>query len=771
MLMKKILTVVVLTALLSSLTGCGSSAPATPTPPENPFSFDKPTPTAAEGIRYYTENDTYNTLTDSTPYYLGNKPNPDLPGLVEYTRLKQAKITEAQQLTADLFAATDKVQVGLAPYRGAFLDLVGALATAEKKFNKTAYELSGQLTESLVQEAALKANYESVETGKLTNPQAKTLFDYQKTYLAIAYANAVLNDVNTLWRNGAVLSNLAAGLPAVSAAGQTFDSQMEGVSALANDVQVMVNKTLYLGTALKQINTGDYYLAQASLEYIKSTYPEIQSQAGSLTASANLTAEDIQAVQEYTAVVGDFSQQLDKELQKLDTSKLIPADQLAQLPAQLPAAPWGIPTAIAAYAPPADTGLLKSYQAISGDAPSTTGKIVSGLKDAASATWSGIKTGVGMAQTGVGVTLDTVGAVIKTPADVVAGIANGNSVGEIAGEVGNNFVQIKKNYDADKSGAQILKDAGEMLKGVEQAAGGAAEGLTEKLVGKGYTSWIAGQVASTTVGLFTGLGKGIYKLANKESTAGEMAEGMLDVGLSLIGGSKVIIKGSQALAGGKELAKWSADKAFTFLRSMGNKLEQGQLKAITAEILQSTKLTPNQVLSLISNSLEMEGKEAIAAEIKAVSASLDEKFVGLMKEGINTVLRNASTVPGASYEKWVKTAFENSMKGLKDAMIARLGSSYTDYIDNILAAKMNGWIKTAIKMYIDAVGFDGIYSKNFPADKITIPVKVTVENGMLSGGLDFTYVNEGWSATNGVSVEGTLDEKGNFYLQDLGSSN
>jgi hypothetical protein len=45
-----------------------------------------------------------------------------------------------------------------------------------------------------------------------------------------------------------------------------------------------------------------------------------------------------------------------------------------------------------------------------------------------------------------------------------------------------------------------------------------------------------------TVGMFTGLGKGIYKLANKESTAGTLIEGGLDVGLSLIGGSKTVLQ-------------------------------------------------------------------------------------------------------------------------------------------------------------------------------------------------------------------------------------
>jgi hypothetical protein len=65
---------------------------------------------------------------------------------------------------------------------------------------------------------------------------------------------------------------------------------------------------------------------------------------------------------------------------------------------------------------------------------------------------------------------------------------------------------------------------------------------------------------------------------------------------------------------------------------MTKNLETSKLKTVTADILKNSKLTPGQVTSLISTSLEMEGKQAISAQLKAMSTELNKKFIDMVKQ-------------------------------------------------------------------------------------------------------------------------------------------
>lgn len=689
------------------LSGCFQQQPQQTEvkPPEKPISFDQPTPTNEASIAYYTENDTFATLAGASPYYMGNQPS-ELPGLLQYETLKQQKVQEAITLTDNLIQACKDLKTQLEPYKGAFYDFVGTAQENEDKLKKYAAESSGQILEYLVTEGALIVNYESIDPDKVVQPLTKTMLQYQKTMLAMQLGETMINDITYLLASTSALYNAFESTtnPSIKDQLSLFQKELEKIERVNPFVDKVVNTQLNLAIVLKQIETGDYYMGQATLEFMQQSLPNIKSEMEKITPNDTITSENIEAINEYEGVIETFIENMGTNTEGIDTSSLL----TIELPSSNgTTTSWGIDKSMAAYAPSESQKLLGAYKSLQNtpppeQLPSTWSKIGSALKSGASFTWSGIKSGFSKAQTGVGVTLDTIGAGTKSIFDAGFGLANGNSVSEVTSEIAGNFKKVGDNYNKGTSGSQILKDAGGMLKGAEEAAGSAAEGGVEYVVGKGWTSWAVGGITKTTVGMFTGFGKGMYKIANKQSSTGELVEGMLDVGLSLIGGSKVIVKGSQVLTGGKEMAKWSAEKAFTFLKMMGNKLEQGELKAMTAEILKNSKLTANQVLSLISNSLEMEGKEAIAVELKAISSEMNSRFAALLKDGLKTIATNIKTVPGTTYEKWVQTAFEDSIKGFKDAMIARLGNNYKDYIDNLVAAQMNKLIKTAVKEWVDA---------------------------------------------------------------------
>jgi hypothetical protein len=139
---------------------------------------------------------------------------------------------------------------------------------------------------------------------------------------------------------------------------------------------------------------------------------------------------------------------------------------------------------------------------------------------------------------------------------------------------------------------------------------------------------------------------------------------------------------------------------------MAKNLETNQLKALTADILKNAKLTPTQVFSLISTSLEMEGKEAVVAELKVMSKELTQKFADMIKQGVKGIYGNMTDDAAKSFKEFVKLNMEHSLQGYKEALLKTLGESYTDYIDNLVASKIDDLIKAAIKAYIDASVFD-----------------------------------------------------------------
>jgi hypothetical protein len=47
-------------------------------------------------------------------------------------------------------------------------------------------------------------------------------------------------------------------------------------------------------------------------------------------------------------------------------------------------------------------------------------------------------------------------------------------------------------------------------------------------------------------------------------------------------------------------------------------------------------------------------------------------------------------------------------------LLKTLGEGYIDYIDNLVASKIDDLIKAAIKTYIDSSAFDGVYELKMP---------------------------------------------------------
>jgi len=300
----------------------------------------------------------------------------------------------------------------------------------------------------------------------------------------------------------------------------------------------------------------------------------------------------------------------------------------------------------------------------------------------------------------------------------------------------NNVKEIGKNYQAGVSGSEVISTANGYLEGVEtgagQYAGGWAQTGIEKTWGKGKiadaTGWAVGGLTKITTGMFTGLAKGLYKVGNKSSSSADVASGIVEIGLSAIGGSKVLIKGTQIpglLKGGYQGLKNGGQALVNLTRSAGDAKVRAQLTKEMADLLANNKLTQEQLTKLISNSVKVEISEAVAT-LMAKNRELYIKAIrDLIAQGGTAIKTNFTSTIKGSLEDLVSKGFDKTFKGLLDAGTTVIGAGLGDYIDNVVGSQLDpvltDLINAALQIAPDANQVDGTYSGAFVITKVDIP--------------------------------------------------
>jgi hypothetical protein len=643
-------------------------------------------------IKSLTENDTFETITEAGPLYVGNTTY-EQPGLKKFQEMKSVLVEKIMKATDQLNVDSESFAKDLKALKEKYTDFLGLALEQNKKLGKAFKELTKDIIEPEVKYTTNFALIASIQPETATNSAVSALLKYQKAYLVLENTELLSQDTaNTV--NG--LLTLATALNNDSSASmKTIGSSIETevgpmVDTLGVSLAKLQKQQAEIATMFKQIDTAEYYMGMASVQYMEENLPDLETKIATLTPKDNLTAEDIEFIKELTTQYKDFASEIKSELENVDQKTLLAFEDKPET---------FVPLAFAeneGYAQKAFGALKSTYEA---------GKSVGQF------TWSTAKSAFNGVKTVAGVTLDTLGAGTKSTADVIYGVANGNSASDITTEIGKNFKQVGQNLKDGKSGSEILKTAGGYFEGAENAGGKAAETLVEKTVGKGWSSWMAGHVGKLTVNMFTSLGKGITKVADTQATTGEILEGTLDIGLSFIGGSKVIVSGSQAMRGSKEAIKLMGQKGINFLGKVLNSGDLKTLRGISSEILSTTKLSGAQIEKLLSNSLNIEFKEGLQQEIIDIGKKLNEKFMTLIKEGGATLGENATTGAKAAYKEFVQDTFQNSLKGYKDALLGVLGKDFTAYVDNLVANKADDMIKSIIKNYVDKGIIPGILTE------------------------------------------------------------
>jgi|GEM_PF-2152916 len=692
--MKKAISFVLLVAIFFPLVACSpKEAPDGGTIEQvtaKPFSMEYDY--SESRIKSLTENDDLITIGEAGPFYAGNAQY-EQPLLKKFQALKIAFVNDVMKNVEQLNLDSKAYAVKLKEVKDKYVDVLGQTLEQNKKLGKQMKEVAKGMIAPEVHYTANFVVFDSIGTDS-TNPAASALMKFQKTYLSLSTASLLTEDT----------ANTVGGIMTLQTALQnSSDAALQGIAgSIESDFSASVNtlgemlaslqeKAQAIGTQLKQIESAEYYLGMASVQYIDENMVTLQPMVDGLAPNANLTADDVAFIKELTANFKDLTATIKEELDAVDKNEL-----LTYVPQNDPLIPL-VYAEESGYGGQA-LGILSSIGKSAFQGAKTIGKF----------TWETAKTSYNAATTVAGVTVDTLGAHTKSAADVIYGVANGNTVGEITSEIGKNYTKVGENFKAGKSGSETMKTATGYFEGAEEAGGQAASAVVEKTLGKGWTSWVAGHAGKLTVNLFTSLGKGITKVANTQSTQGEVAEGVLDIGMSFIGGSKVIASGSQVKTAAKEGLKNLGEKGLNFLGQTVFKGDLKALKGMSAEILANTKLTPAQVEQLLSNAINIEVKEGIEKELVAASAKINQKFLELFKSGAKTIGENATAGAREAYKEFVEQTFESSLKGLGDSLVAVLGKDFKTYVDNLIANKADDLIKEITKNLIDKGVIPGI---------------------------------------------------------------
>jgi len=667
----------------------GFSSAASPVDVNQSFTLDYPSD--AKNLDVFLEGDSFATISQGGPYYLGVKLEQQQPILAAFRQLKEAKVAEAAKLTREIFEQEGLLLEDVLLLQEALFEFWDVLQANDPDLRRQGGDLAALLLADRVKLEGLLAVYKALPAEG--NEMLKARNAYRRSVLAIELAGAQTRALARLTAVALPLSSTyeKSSTPQLKDACRQFEDRLERMAAAGGRLDEIQSRIALLSGVLRQIDTGEHYMGLASLEYARKLTPTIQANLKLIATNGRASGADLDFMQENLKYQERVFSGLEKSLRAVPAANLVSPAELDQVKIS-----QAFSLVLSAHAAE-NSAWERSIQALSMGAADTRKQVSSKLAGG----WQSIKTTYQDAKGAVGLGMDGVNTAVKSGFDYAIGKWEGNSDKDIRDTVLENFAKMERNLVTGESGADVFESAEDYFNALEDGGGDFAGAGARTVFGEGNVSWLAGHVGKITVNMFTGFGKGIAKIANTRATGGEVAEGYLDVGLSFIGGSKAIGKASQLLAGGKSGVKSLGKKGLNFLERVAKNADLGKLKDVGASLLSKKKLTPGDIKKLISNAGKIEADEALKQSLLAVNEAVNKEFMDLIAKAGATLKSNATAGVKQSYKEFTREVFKESLQGYKDALLKVLGDGFSEYIDNLVANKADDMFKVMVKEYVD----------------------------------------------------------------------
>lgn len=730
--MLSILLVVAL-AMPVLTTGCGPKAEQ---PPAAPFTTEYDV--AESNIDSFVANDTAETAMCGGPLYPGSRMLPS-QNTAEFDKARAEKVAA---LSADAQALADAcvaAQPAMAKVRADYTNYLDELKVADSSTDAFAGATLQVLVSNTLKQAIAQSAYEA-----LANPEAEPTKAFTRAfmdYLAIAksveLAGLYLEDLNHIAGFSAVALQQQADNKKAKTANATLDAAMEqDFTAAATALEPVAEKLALVNDGLKRISSADHYFASEAVGYMESEVAKLKPVVDGLQVRDGVSEQDVKDIKTLYDGYAWWAGELKGIVASTNATDIV----LARNPRR-DFNPFGVDAAYAAegYSPGAEYG---KAVAVLKETPEIT---PAGQEGYLSKAWGGVKNVFGKAKTGIGVVIDTAGVGVQTITAVGAGIWYGNSPKDTADIIGEAVKDATDSYNKGLSGSKTIKTAGEYIEGVEkgagEAAGAAVGGVLSwgaKKVGAGkatqdtiasWSSWAAGGLTKISVGMFTGMAKGIYKVGDKGSSTADVVSGIIDIGLGAIGGSKILIKAGQIpglTKGAYQGMKQLGQAMLNLGKTAANAAQRKELEAALRATLAAKGLAPAAVEKLISDSIKLEIAEQTAKALAATRGQIMKNLRDLIASGGKQWWTDLRGTISSSWADLVKKGFEKGGQGYLDAGTTVLGGTVADFVENLVAAGVtDAWltdfVNQAIAIAPDAEQIDGTYKGSLLVTKVDVP--------------------------------------------------
>ncbi len=428
-------------------------APSNNSPDVN-LNFTLNYPSNEQMLDRFLNGDSYDTVLQGGPYYLGIDQPGQQPIVIAYRRLKAAKVAEATRLNQEIFKQEKQVHEDILTLHAAMIELWDALQAEDSRLRRDGNALATVLLADRLKLEALLATYEALpESG---NAVVAARNDYRRSALTIALAGA---------QASALAGLTAVALPLVSAYEKSpkksfvdavlqFEKRMQGMTSAAEHLAAAQVKIAVLARVIKQINTGEHFMGVASVDYTRRLLPEIQDNLRVIAGNGRASAADLDFMQANLAFQSRLFGGLEKTLAAVPTRYLLSPNELDQVKLSRE-----FSVIMPAYAAEA-SAWERSIKALSMEASDTR----QGLSGAVSGGWKSIKTTFQAAKGAVGFGMDGVNSAVKSGFDYAIGKWEGNIDKDIRDTIVDNFSRMEKNLFSEYVDNLVANKADDMFK-------------------------------------------------------------------------------------------------------------------------------------------------------------------------------------------------------------------------------------------------------------------------------------------------------------------
>ncbi len=698
---RTLISLLLVVSLVSSsfLSGCGLVGGGN----NSPFSLESDGADLTEAqAAFAVDGDTIETILASNPFYSGMQPL-QIPGVAEYETQRQAVVDEIVAEADALAVAVGEFEPGVAELRGYYATYLNDCITADKSTQDFAKTSLAELGTNITKIISTTATYESIEATEGMDALSASMIRYTKVGTAVDLGGLAMKDLEDVMAHSAIALEAMSSLgnADIDAAGERFNGEMASADALVEQSSAIADHMVNIDYGFRQLATADYYFGLEAVGFMATEITELETLIAEAETNENVTDADIALMAEQVGMYRDWNDWLYESLESIDTSGAVEvSDEGATGVSPFALGPE---PAYGAYAPQQDYSPGSAFK----KAGSALGSGLKKVGDGLAWTWGGIRDGFGKAKTVVGVGVDGAGALVKNLAAIPLGVSNkifyGAPLSDIQDNMTDNVEHVFDNYYNSTSGSDTFQQANEYLENMEDGAkylgDGAGKIFGDNMVGHG-ASWVLGNGAKVTVGLFTDLGKGIYVVLDKKSSDAEVAFGFVQIGLSLVGGSKVVMKGSQIpglLKGAGTNFKNAAQALKVYLGEVGEKGVMKSLKAESAKILEQGIakgfLKPTEALKLITNAKLIKTQEVVLGAMKDLRAGWIQKIKDAIAKGTAAEMVHVKEEIAKSLQEMFKKSGGKGLEKLMGAAKTGLGENWKEWFNNAFG----NWIDDQVK--------------------------------------------------------------------------